>query len=115
MESDDEIVRETLSDVTDSDDDASSLGDSASETEPESEVESDSHRRGDAHIDTTNTTQSPPPGDVGMLATVNGFHGTVKDKLPEAPATAFLSSGVDWSDIQGEDLPVVEFEQSREV
>lgn len=116
VESDEEIERETLSDVSDSDDDLTP-SDSASDSEAESEPESLVMHNGRHHSDTPSTTQSPPPGEVEALS-VKSELGVVSASHPSHSAPAFFKAGDDWSDMvtaeganDATSLPVIEFSE----
>ncbi|KAH8118667.1 hypothetical protein DFH11DRAFT_1723530 [Phellopilus nigrolimitatus] len=123
IESDEEIERDAMSDASDSD--APSLVDSASDSDPESDAESVLLRNRRLRPDTPSTTQSPPPGEVDAAVAINGFAVSKPAPEPELAsvslepprsAPAFLSAGVNWSDMVADEgvngaaaLPVIDF------
>ncbi|KAI5119601.1 hypothetical protein M0805_005771 [Coniferiporia weirii] len=119
LDSDDEIERDAMSDASGSEE--PSLVDS--DSEPESDAESVLLRNGRHHPDTPSTTQSPPPAEIKVAAALEGFAVAKPDRNvgalePPRSAPAFLSSGMDWSDMVADEsagvngaeaLPVIDF------
>ncbi|KAL5487705.1 hypothetical protein ACEPAI_5813 [Sanghuangporus weigelae] len=118
VESDDEIERETMSDVSDTDDDLTP-SDSASDSEAESESESLAMHNGRHRAaDTPSTTQSPPPGEIAGSSTKSDLEAVDASQSPPRSAPAFFNAGNDWSDMVTAEnvngaapLPVIDFSE----
>lgn len=139
LESDEEFVRDALSDddgsvsgSSDADSDSMSDSDTASGTNDDSASDSEldgmnghgrvrnGRNKGRRHLDTPSTTQSPPPDETAAgLKSLEVLKSDGGEKSQDQPA--FLSSGIDWSDtalptgVNGSDsVPVIDFAELDE-